>query len=301
MRMHDSTRGRIIQSGTWLLGLLFVVAAGLKALEFGAFVQQIGRYNLIPQSLNTSAGVGIILAEAALGTCCMVGFQAGKALWGMCALLALFIAATAARWGSLAGANCGCFGSVSAGGPGAVLLHGSVLLAIAGGLALLGRGTAGQTSFRGFRGATGIMAAVLIMFAVQPSATSVPGAEPRAEELRVFMSATCGKCMGEAGKVKELGGDPAVLPVRVFIGADFKSQVEEFFKKAGVELEYTPLTFPQLAREAHQVPSVQLFHGGKLLHEWVGRVPSPQEVKELLAPGTAFTNDGQKQTPAGRL
>jgi len=37
----------MIQSGTWLLGLLFIVAAGLKALEFASFVQQIERYRLI--------------------------------------------------------------------------------------------------------------------------------------------------------------------------------------------------------------------------------------------------------------
>lgn len=290
----------MLQSGTWLLGLLFITAAGLKALEFASFVQQIERYGLIPRSLGTSAGVAVILAEAVLGMCCLLRFRTGAALWGVCALLATFLVATAARWSSLAGTNCGCFGSVSTGGPGAVLLHGSFLLAVAAGLILLRRRAAGHTSYRGFRAATGVIAAFLIMFAVQPSATSLPRVGPREEGLRVFMSATCSKCMGEAGKAKELAESPAMVPVHVFIGADFKRQVEDFLKGAGVELEYTPLTFPQLAREARQVPTTQLFRGGKLLREWVGRVPNPEEVRGLLATGSDVTAGGQQQTSAGR-
>lgn len=301
MRLAESTRGRVLQVGTWLLGLLFVVAAGLKALEFAAFVQQVERYRLIPESLSTSAAGGLILAEAALGVFCLVGFQTGKALWGMCGLLALFIVATSARWGSLVGTDCACFGSASTGGPGAVLLHGSLMLGVAGGLIFLRRGAEAATPYRRFRAAAGVTAAVLITFAVQPTATPLSQTVPRGDALRVFMSATCSKCMSEASRVKNLSASPAAAPVQVFIGADFDRQIKDFLKGAGVDLEYTPLTFPQLAREARHVPTVQLFHGGKLLREWVGRVPSPEEVRELLTTDPGITIDGQKQADVGKL
>lgn len=298
--MTEATRARLLGLGAWLLGLLFITAGALKALEFNAFVQQVARYRLVPDSLSAVAASLLIAAETLLGAFCVAGFRLGTALRGMAALIAVFVVATVVRWGSLVGTSCGCFGSVSTGGPGSVLLHGLVLIAVAVGLILLARGTAGPLPYRGFRLATGAAAALLITFAVQPSATSVAKVQPGESLVRIFMSATCPKCRSEVGRVRELAEGQSLAPVRLFIGAETKQQIQDFVSAAGEGLEYTPLTFPQLSRETGHVPTVQFFRDGKLLKEWVGHVPTVDEFREALPGGPGMQQEATGRADARR-
>lgn len=300
MRVTEPTRSKIVGLGTWLLGLLFIAAASLKALEFNAFVQQIERYQIVPTSMAATAAGCLIVAEALLGAFCVAGFQLGKALRGMIALLAIFVVATLVRWGSLVGTNCGCFGSVATGGPGSVLLHGLVLITFAVALILLiGRGT-GATPYRGFRMASGIVAAVIITFVAQPPATSLAKVQPGESVVRVFMSATCPKCRSEVGLVRELAQGQSSAPVRLFIGAETKEQIQDFVNAAGDGLEYTPLTFPQLSRETGHVPTVQFFRDGKLFKEWVGHVPTAEEFGEALSVDAGAPRGARGRADAAR-
>jgi hypothetical protein len=295
MQISESSKGRLLQVGTWLLGLVFVVAAGLKALDIGAFLQQINRYQLIPPDLTSATGITLILVEAILGICCLAGFQARKVLYGMIILLMLFFVATALRWSLLKGTNCGCFGSISTGGPGMVLLHGLLLISLASGaVAMIGK-PARPLPFRWFRAMSGFIAAFLIIFIAQPASTSPSQIAPKEDQLRVFMSATCSKCISEVGMVQKLAGSSEVPPVELFIGADYQQQITDFFRKGNAELKYIPLTYPQLGRVTDQVPKVQLFHAGKVLKEWIGHVPSQEEIREALT-ANSVTSSYEKRT-----
>lgn len=283
MQISESSKSQLLQVGTWLLGVIFVAAAALKALDIGTFLQQIKRYQLIPPDLTSVTGITLILIEAILGICCLAGFQARKALYGMIILLMLFFAATALRWSLLKGTNCGCFGSISTGGPGMVLLHALLLLSLTGGaVAMIGK-PARPLPFRWFRAISGFIVGFLIIFVAQSASTPPSQISPKEDQLRVFMSATCSKCISEVSMVQKLADSSEVPPVELFVGADYQQQITDFFRKGNAELRYTSLTHPQLGRETDQVPKVQLFHAGKVLKEWIGHVPSQEEIREVLA------------------
>jgi hypothetical protein len=289
MHLSESARRRILLGGTWILGTIFITAAGLKALDIDLFTQQIARYQLIPSSLQQPLSIALILVEAALGLACLVGFHPAKVLWGMISLLIIFLVATIGRWDLLQGTNCGCFGPIMSGGPGSVVLHTVVLMSLAGVFLALLRKVTVPHSFRWLRVTAGTFAMFFIMFAAQSFSTgsSLSQAAPTGDQVRIFLSATCEKCLKEASKVRDLSDSDEVPPVHLFIGAAYEKQIDEYFKKGNLQVDYTPMTFSQLSRETVRVPKVQVFHAGKIVREWEGDMPSINEVKETLAAASA--------------
>lgn len=304
MRLSNSAARWVLLCGSWILGTVFLAAAGLKAIDIGPFVQQISRYQLLPQSFEFPAAVSLILIEAALGLACLVGFRQTKVLWGMTALLALFLVATALRWNALQGTDCSCFGPIVTGGPGSVVLHGALFIALALALiAILRRGVA-SPPFRALKVVTGVFAMLFLMFFARPISADPELARgaPAGDQVRIFLSATCATCLKDAAKVQGLSDSEEVPPVRVFIGAAYEQQIEDYFRNGNIRVQYTPMTFSQLARETPRVPKVQLFHAGKMVREWDGSVPSVDEIKGVLASapgGVAGQADGASGSGGG--
>lgn len=274
-----------IFAGTWLLGIVFLAAAFLKALDINAFAQQIARYQLLPASLELPFAVGLIVVEGLVGLACLVSFRLRVALSVMIVLLALFFGATVFRWSLLQDSNCNCFGPIVTGGPAGVVLHTIALIALAAVLLVLMRKTILTSSFRKGRIAAGVAAMFLLIFVAQPFSgnSALLQNAMTADQTRIFLSAICEKCKKEAGKVRALANSTDVPPVRIFIGASYDYQINDYFREANLQVPYTPMTFPQLARETSQVPKVQIYRAGGLVKEWVGDVPGPDDVRQALS------------------
>jgi hypothetical protein len=94
---------------TALVGVAFLAAGGLKAVDSASFVRQVGRYHLLPRRLEERAALLFIGFECALGAALLVGVSP----W-LIPLTALLLAGFAAltAWGTASGRveNCGCYG-----------------------------------------------------------------------------------------------------------------------------------------------------------------------------------------------
>jgi Methylamine utilisation protein MauE len=270
---------------TWGLGIVFMAAAFLKALDVNAFTQQIARYQLLPANLELPFAIALIVVEGIVGIACLVSFRLLAALALMIALLTLFLGATLYRWSLLQDTNCNCFGPVVTGGPRAVILHTTVLIALAAVVLAVMKKTVLTSSFRAGRIAAGVFAMFLLIFVAQPffRNNALFQNALAGDQTRIFLSAICEKCKQEAGKVRALANSTDVPPVRVFIGASFDYQINDYFKEVNLQVPYTPMTFPQLARETPHVPKVQIFRAGSLVKEWDGDVPGPDEVRQALS------------------
>lgn len=284
MPLSQSAKQWTVFGGTWLLGIIFLAAAFLKTLDLNAFTQQIARYQLLPAGLELPSAVGLIVMEGVVGLACLMSFRLRTALWLMIFLLALFLGATLFRWSLLQETDCNCFGPVIVGGPGAVVLHTISLSAIAAGLLVLMKKTLFTSSFRKGRIAAGVFAMFLLIFVAQPfSHDALSQNELVGDQTRIFLSAVCEKCKKESDKVRALADSADVPPVRIFIGASYDYQIDEFFKEVNLQVPYTPMTFSQLARETPRVPKVQVFRAGSVVKEWEGDIPGLEEVRLALS------------------
>lgn len=302
MSLSKSSRW-ILFVGTWLLGVAFMAAAFFKALDLNSFVQQISRYQLVTANLELPLGVALIALESVLGLACLLSFRPRIALWGMIVLLTLFLTATLFRWSLLQDTNCNCFGPLVTGGPRAVVWHTTVFIALAAALIALMRKTVVPSSPRVLRVVAGVFAMFLLMFVAQPtSQSSILSEDIAGDQTRIFLSATCEKCQKEADKVRLLTNTTDIPQVHVFIGAAYQSEIDDYFKKANLQLKYTPLTFSQLSRQTQHVPKVQIFRGGKLVKEWEGDVPGLDEVRRVLLTdpqGMGTSSDPSTQARVG--
>ena len=277
----------ILFVGTWLLGIVFLAAAFLKALDFNSFVQQIARYQLVTANLEVPLGIALIALESVLGLACLLSFRPRIALWGMIVLLAIFLTATLFRWTLLQDTDCNCFGPLVTGGPRAVVLHTAVFISLAAVLIALMRKTVLPSSLRGLRIVAGVFAMFLLIFAANPtSQSSILSEDIAGNQTRIFLSATCQKCEKDADKVRDLANTTDIPQVHVFIAASYQSEIDDYLKKGNLQLKYTPLTFSQLSRETQHVPKVQIFREGKLVKEWEGDVPGLDEVRRALLTGS---------------
>jgi hypothetical protein len=284
MPVSQSAKQWTVFGGSWLLGIIFLAAAFLKALDLNAFTQQIARYQLLPAGLEFPVAVGLIVVEGIVGLACLVSFRLRTALWLMTVLLALFLGATLFRWSLLQGTDCNCFGPVIVGGPGTVVLHTIALIALAAGLLVLMRNSILTSSFRKGRIAAGVFAMFLLIFVAKPfSNNALSQNEPAGDQTRIFLSATCEKCKKEAEKVRALANSTDVPPVRIFIGALYDHQIDDYFKEVNLQVPYTPMTFSQLSRETPRVPKVQIFRAGSVVKEWEGDIPGLDEVRLALS------------------
>lgn len=92
------------------LGVVLVVAGGLKVSDPNAAIRAVTAYQLLPSDLATLVGYGLPFFEIMLGLLLVVGLatRASAATAGV--LMILFIAAVASAWARGLSIDCGCFG-----------------------------------------------------------------------------------------------------------------------------------------------------------------------------------------------
>lgn len=93
-----------------LVGLVFLLSGALKALDSGAFLQQVRRYRLLPRRFERPASMLFIGLECGLGAALLAGWP--EAL-PVAALVLVFFAGLTA-WGTSSGRveDCGCYGGL---------------------------------------------------------------------------------------------------------------------------------------------------------------------------------------------
>lgn len=282
MVMRERTMACAVSVGAWLLGVLFVAAAALKALDFERFVAQVTRYDLLPQSWNAGGAGAVLVAELALGVLALLGLHVGRAVLGMLMLLGVFTGATLLRWQVLEGSDCRCFGALSGGGRGLIIAQDAALALVATAVLVGERRLRGRVFVRRWpRALIGATAAGLLVASVQPvpADRALLASGERGDHVRVFLSANCPHCRASLGRVRQLTEAPDMPPISVVIGADSDRQIAVFLE-GQASLHHTPLTLRQLATFVPRVPTVQILSDGQLRKEWSAAVPTVTELRE---------------------
>lgn len=269
--------------GGWLLGATLLTAAVLKALALSGFLGQLRLYGVPAGWIGFTAAL-LLLCEVTLGLCGVLGVQLRRVGWGTLLLMALFAGATLLRWRALEGTSCGCFGTLSTGGPTAILIQDAVLAGIALLVLAAGRRMKGE---KPARPAWRAVVSTLVVFLAVEAARGVAGSSrlgtPAAgDHLRVFLSAGCKHCQESLGKVQALATAKSLPPLKLFIGAESDKQLEGFLRAARPQPQHVPLTLHQLGKEVSQVPTVQVLRDGRLLREWAPLVPDVAAVEQTL-------------------
>ena len=132
-------RGRRIlgHAGRLLLGLVFLAAGVLKALDPDEFARQMGGYGLVDGGLAAALAPLLIGLEIVLGALLLLGAWPAAAARGGALLLALFIGVEAYGLAHGRTEACGCFGAYAQRTPGQVIAEDLLFIGFAG-LALWG-------------------------------------------------------------------------------------------------------------------------------------------------------------------
>lgn len=92
------------------LGLVLVVAGGLKISDPNAAISAVTAYQLLPSDLATLVGYGLPFFEIMLGVLLIVGLATRATAITAGVLMIAFIAAVASAWARGLSIDCGCFG-----------------------------------------------------------------------------------------------------------------------------------------------------------------------------------------------
>lgn len=288
--MEDHDKGNrlwslVCHGGLCLLGVVFIFAAVTKAVYFQSFIDSLAAYGIHAHGLQVPLGNGLILFELLLGVSVVAGWQVRRALQSMCALLVFFILETVVHWSALQSVQCGCFGPLSATGPGMSMVHEGLILLVAFLLLKLLFRVGMPTAWHAGRmwATLGLVAAALVYSVVvhPPQASGVIHRGPGLE-VRVVLSATCAHCRQLAGNVQSLQQQMHSPEVTIYLGAQTSDEIDDFVKTTGVQLVYVPVTFRQLQQMSSSVPAVQIVRNGAILKNWIGEVPSLGELQSAL-------------------
>lgn len=69
------------------------------------------------------------------------------------------------------------------------------------------------------------------------------------------------------------------LGFTIYLGAQSNAEIEDFIKTTGVHLNYVPVTFRQLQSMSSRVPAVQIVSHGEIAGNWIGEMPSADEIR----------------------
>jgi len=157
--------------GRVTLGLIFLIAGALKALDPAEFAHQIQGYGILGARLSAQAAPILIVLEIVLGVALLAGVRPRLAGPGAMALLAVFIAIE--TYGLAIGKteSCGCFGAYVQRTPGEVIAE-DLLFAGLGALALWG--LAGWRGMPVRRGAAVLLGSLALAAAFVLASPSLP-------------------------------------------------------------------------------------------------------------------------------
>ena len=121
---------RAARLGRFVVGALFVLAGGIKALDPMGFARQIDTYGWLPTDWTGPAALLLVGVEILLGAALLLDARPLVASVGTGGLLLLFIAVTAEAWSQGRTIDCGCFGNLVNRGPGEVILEDVIMLGL---------------------------------------------------------------------------------------------------------------------------------------------------------------------------
>jgi uncharacterized membrane protein YphA (DoxX/SURF4 family) len=110
-----------------VVGLVFLLAAGLKALDPTSFQEQIAAYGIFPK-LSALAAWTLIIFEVGLATALVVNFLPRVVPLLVMGMLLFFIGITWYGMSIGLGENCGCFGNLVHRGPEQVIIEDALMI-----------------------------------------------------------------------------------------------------------------------------------------------------------------------------
>jgi len=308
--MNDEHRTTLWWTGLTaekVLGIVFVLAAALKAWDLEAFAFQIRYYHVLtaPGAL-MAAAVGSVAWETLLGVAMLVGLRLrGWTFAAVAATLVGFTGLVLYSWYFYDLEDCGCFGSLVPLGPGATTAKNAVLLVLTA-LAWYGL-RSGHTRIEGaiwqhplLKGAAVLASSVLVLVAGlfhapfeqvggnpggQDGPTLVFNVEhegqvfdtSQGEYLIAFLSDTCDECRAETPLLNDMlyvAEFPTVIAFMFVESEESLKQFRELAKFPAIQMD--TLKWSQYIHMAP--PRFYLVRDGKELTHWDEHLPPLEEI-----------------------
>jgi len=303
--MNDEHRTTLWWTGLTaekVLGIVFVLAAALKAWDLEAFAFQIRYYHVLtaPGAL-MAAAVGSVAWETLLGVAMLVGLRLrGWTFAAVAATLVGFTGLVLYSWYFYDLEDCGCFGSLVPLGPGATTAKNAVLLVLTA-LAWYGL-RSGHTRIEGaiwqhplLKGAAVLASSVLVLVAGlfhapfeqvggnpggQDGPTLVFNVEhegqvydtSQGEYLIAFLSDTCDECRAETPLLNDMlyvAEFPTVIAFMFVESEESLKQFRELAKFPAIQMDTL-----QWSQYIHMAPPrFYLVRDGKELAHWDEHLP----------------------------
>ncbi len=299
-----------------ILGVTFVAAAVLKALDMRAFAVQITYYGVLKDPVLVHSAAYISLAvETLLGALLIAGWRLRGWTYATTNLMLLGFTALIAYAAAYRGlTDCGCFGKYVPMSPLASIAKNIAMLAVASGL-WWARGrldVAARPGVGGMRVAALALSALVVAaglgFGAMQGSPASPAEPVHADPDRPFarfvfdadtgrvdlgkgnyvvavLSATCEHCMGSIPDANTLAGAHAQTGVQVvglIMGKE--DEIAQFRAVTATEFPLFPIEvetfFALITREP---PRYILVRDGKEVTGWEGHAPSGQELADALA------------------
>jgi hypothetical protein len=278
------------QAASGLVGLVFLGTGALKAVDSVKFLEQVGRYRLLPPAWVLPAAVLFIAVECALGTALLLGLSPWL-LPAAALLLVAFAALTA--WATSTGRveDCGCYG-------GLVLLTPAQSLALDGLYVALLAGAWGMAPADTFAPAAWKLVVVLVAAAVALAASWRSLRTPlvdlsllrvgrtwrrswlkryardvtQGSHFVVFLSRDCPYCKRWVPllNVIEVQPDlPSVVAVMSLQGEELQGFLQEHL--IAFPVTHMPQSLVSLMVTGY--PTAALVENGRIAEKWVGEMP----------------------------
>jgi len=278
------------------LGLIFIAAGVLKAVDPAEFARQIENYAVVAGRTSVILAYLIIPLEMALGAALALGYRTRLAAAGTSVLLVLFMGATAYAWSQGKTEGCGCFGSFVSRTPGEVLLEDAAFLALGILAFFLVRGKASRPGLR----LAGVMVCAVIGGVALPLSAYALPLDPLVTQLRPgrevselplheapvdlshgdYLVALLDLDAPDSREtVKRLNaiGRSGTVGVLAFFGGEVDEKTVFCFNTSP-SFEVVAVPRSDLKRLYRRLPKFFMLRGGKVMRIWEGAPPAPEEV-----------------------
>ncbi|OYT71607.1 MAG: hypothetical protein CFK52_07640 [Chloracidobacterium sp. CP2_5A] len=291
-----------------LLGVVWLAAGAIKALEPFDFARQVASFQMVPGGApQTAVAWGLLVAECALGGALIIGYRLRWALMGAGLLTLLFMAALG--WVVAAGIpveDCGCFGSRFKRSPKEALLEDALMLTvtlIAGWLVWKSSAPqatqprqAGWLTTPWRAGAVALCAAFGLL---TPLALGFPAGGSdwskvkvsgitvnvmTGERLVALIDTECSHCQESVPKLNAYVGMKD-FPIFVALCSNEAWRRKFFVQRFGAKFELGEISkddFKRLLADG-DTPRTVLLRNGKAIAVWNANPPTPDEVRRARA------------------
>ena len=296
----------IVTAASALVGAVFLIAGGLKALDAGQFLQQVRRFRLVPRAWEPAATVAVIVLECALGAALVT--QASRWLYPLTAVvLVAFLALTV--WGRRSGRieDCGCYGGLVLITPAQSQALDVLYLALVVVAWLVAPAAAGVATWK----AAFVAAAALASLAASGRSLRAPLADlallrvgrswrrnwlrqyerdlTRGSHFVVFLSRDCPYCKRWVPLLNIIEVQPE-LPSVVAVMSLEEDELRAFLAEHLIRFSVTHMPQSLVSLMASAFPTAALIEDGRVTQKWVGEMPKEyvERIREFLGSIAAF-------------